>query len=92
MSQATLDAHYGKLARAYVDRYNKGEGDANFNYGGARLHNIYFSQFLEPKSSNKPSGRALEIINDKYESFANFQEEITKAAMSIQRLGLVVHG
>jgi Fe-Mn family superoxide dismutase len=87
LSQATLDVHFGKLAKAYVDRFNKGEGDANFNYGGARLHNIYFSQFSEPKSGNKPSGKSLEIINDKYESFADFQEEMTAAAMGIQGSG-----
>ena len=29
MSKTTLDNHYGKLARGYVDRYNHGEGDAS---------------------------------------------------------------
>ena len=28
MSKETLDYHYSTLAKAYVDRYNKGEGDA----------------------------------------------------------------
>ena len=44
MSQATIDYHYGKLARGYVDRFNKGEGDKTFNEAGAFLHNIFFPQ------------------------------------------------
>ena len=27
LSKQAIDLHYGKLYRAYVDRYNKGEGD-----------------------------------------------------------------
>jgi Fe-Mn family superoxide dismutase len=84
LSQDTLDVHYGKLAKAYVDRYNKGEGDRDFNYGGARLHNIYFSQFREPKGANKPTGRFAEIIDAKYGSYGEFQDEFTKVAMGLQ--------
>ena len=84
LSGTIIDYHFGKLYRGYVDRYNKGEGDSDFNYGGARLHNIYFAQFREPKSSNKPTGRILELINEKYGSYSAFQEEFTKAAMSLQ--------
>ena len=42
MSEATLDYHYGKLAKGYVDRYNKKEGDPYFNESGAYLHNVFF--------------------------------------------------
>ena len=41
MSPETIDYHYGKLYKGYVDRYNNGEGDPDFNYGGAMLHNIF---------------------------------------------------
>ena len=54
MSQATIDYHYGKLARGYVDRYNKGEGDKTFNEAGAFLHNIFFPQLQPPKNTNHP--------------------------------------
>ena len=84
LSQDTLDVHYGKLAKAYVDRYNKGEGSSDFNYGGARLHNIYFAQFKEPNGSNKPSGRVAELIDSKYGSYNAFQEAFTKVAMGLQ--------
>ena len=54
MSQATVDYHYGELAKGYVDRYNKGEGDADFNEAGAFLHNIFFPQLMPAKANNQP--------------------------------------
>ena len=41
ISLETMNYHYGKLAKGYVDRYNSGEGDAEFNEAGAYLHNIF---------------------------------------------------
>lgn len=89
ISQKLLDVHYNKLAKGYVDRFNNGEGDSNFNYGGAKLHEIYFAQFHEPNGSNLPSGRALEIINDRYENFTNLQNKIVSVAMGIQGSGWI---
>ena len=89
MSKATLEYHYGKLAKSYADRYNRGEGDADFNLAGSYLHNLFFPQLQAPKSGNKPHGISLELINKKYESFAKFQEELQSTAMKIQGSGWV---
>ncbi|NBO23321.1 hypothetical protein EBU94_08295, partial [bacterium] len=56
LSKATLDLHYGKLAKGYAERYNKKEGDPEFNYAGAFLHNMLFPQFREIRNNNKPNG------------------------------------
>jgi Fe-Mn family superoxide dismutase len=88
MSEKTLDYHFGKLAKAYVDRYNNKEGDDNFNYSGATLHNIFFAQF-KPPSSTRPFGLSLELIDNKFKSFDNFKEEVEKIAMAIQGSGWV---
>jgi len=88
-SKETLDYHYGKLARGYVDRYNAGEGDPDFNEAGAYLHNIYFPQFMQPKSGNKPSGASATLIDSKFGSFTEFQDEIKTVAMGIQGSGWV---
>jgi len=88
LSEKTLNYHYGKLAKSYVDRFNKGEGDADFNYGGAVLHNIYFPQFKKPGSSS-PIGASKELIERKYKSFDKFKEEFAKIAMGIQGSGWV---
>ena len=50
LSKQTISYHYGKLYKSYVDRYNNGEGDLDFNEAGAFLHSIYFSQFTKPKT------------------------------------------
>lgn len=86
LSKEAIDLHYGKLARAYVDRYNRGEGDPDFNFGGATLHNIFFAQLKAPGTA-KPTGAALDLIMSKYGSFINFKNEFLKIAMSIQGSG-----
>jgi len=89
LSKATLDYHYGSLYKGYVDRYNKGEGDADFNEAGAFLHDIYFTQFRAPKSSNLPVGKSLELINEHFTSFDKFKEAFEKEAMKIQGSGWI---
>jgi Fe-Mn family superoxide dismutase len=89
LSRETLAYHYGKLASAYVERYNNGEGDADFNQGGATLHNIYFAQFQKPQDNNDPKGLFAALINRKYDSYNKFRDEVEKTAMSIQGSGWV---
>ena len=74
MSKETLDYHYSKLARGYVDRYNKKEGDDKFNYGGAVLHNLFFPQLRAPRSGNRPTGESKEVIDDRWGSFDEFKD------------------
>ena len=83
MSNATIDLHYGKLYKGYVDRYNKGEGDVAFNEAGAYLHSIWFSQFRTPRTS-QPRGAILAIINRNHESFVDFKEKFKTEAMKLQ--------
>lgn len=89
MSEATLKYHYDGLASKYFERFNKGEGDSDFNYGGAILHNIFFSNLTPPSASNKPSGLSKTLIEKKYGSFEKFKEAVEKIAMSIQGSGWV---
>jgi Fe-Mn family superoxide dismutase len=89
LSKQTMAYHYGKLYKAYCDRYNSGEGDADFNEAGAYLHSIYFSQFRPPKGSNKPEGVIAEFIDKHFKSWDKFQEEFEKVAMGVQGSGWV---
>ena len=88
-SKETLDYHYGTLYKAYVDRYNKGEGDDDFNEAGAFLHNIYFGQLKKPEGSNRPYDAILQFIENHFETFDLFKEQVEKTAMSIQGSGWV---
>jgi Fe-Mn family superoxide dismutase len=87
MSVDTINYHYGKLYKAYVTRFNDGEGDADFNEAGAFLHDIYFTQFQKPSRSNEPDGTAGEFINKHYKSFDAFTDAFQKEFMSIQGSG-----
>jgi len=89
MSKETIDYHYGKLAQGYVDRYNHGEGDDEFNKAGAFLHNIFFPQLKSPAGNNKPNGVSQEFINKKFSSFDDMKSEFEKNAMAIQGSGWV---
>mgnify|MGYP000439290978 FL=1 len=76
LSKNNVDYHYNVLTKAYVRRFNDKEGDADFNYGGAKLHNLFWSQLQKPKPSNKPSGAVKELINKNFDSFDAFKKEI----------------
>jgi len=89
MSKETIDYHFSSLAKGYVDRYNKGEGDADFNQAGAFLHNIFFPQLKSPSGSNKPFSVSAEFIDKHFNSLDQLKNEFEKTAMSIQGSGWV---
>jgi Fe-Mn family superoxide dismutase len=89
ISENTIDYHYGKLYKAYVDRYNKGDGDQDFNEAGAFLHDILFRQYQKPTGSNTPAHISENFINKYFTSFDNFKDAFEKEAMSVQGSGWV---
>jgi superoxide dismutase len=89
MSEETIKYHYDGLAAKYSERYNAGEGDADFNYGGAVLHNIWFSNLTPPRAANKPTGLSKSIIDQEYGDFDKFKAAVEKTAMGIQGSGWV---
>ena len=50
MSKATLDYHYGKLHKAYVDNAND-DSKAVFQVAGAFLHNLFFRSWKNIENS-----------------------------------------
>jgi Fe-Mn family superoxide dismutase len=89
ISKDTLEYHYDNLAKGYVKRYQNGEGDPEFNYAGAFLHNIYFAQFRSPQESNTPNGPVLNLIKRKYGWWRDFKEQFKLEAMKIQGSGWI---
>ena len=89
LSKKTLDLHYGRLAKGYVDRYNKKEGDPEFNEAGAFLHNILFAQFRAPSNDNEPNNLVAAIIRRKFGNYKKFTKEFTEEALSIQGSGWI---
>jgi Fe-Mn family superoxide dismutase len=89
VSADTIAYHYGKLYKAYVDRFNHGEGDADFNEAGAFLHDLLFTQYQAPATSNTPDGPVGEFITKHFKTFEKFKEAFQKEAMSVQGSGWV---
>lgn len=89
LSKQALDYHYGSLYKAYVDRYNNGEGDTDFNEAGAYLHDKYFTQFRAPQSNNKPIGNIENFISEHFKSFDDFKKQFAETAMKVQGSGWV---
>jgi superoxide dismutase len=86
LSENAINLHYGKLAKGYVDRYNNQEGDDDFNYGGATLHNIYFPQLMPLKTNNKPSGKSEVLIDIRYGNFDKFKEKLQNVTIFLLEL------
>jgi superoxide dismutase len=84
MSEDSLKYHYDGLAAKYSERYNAGEGDSDFNYGGAVLHNIWFANLTPARAANKPTGLSKSIIDDVYGDFDKFKEAFEKEFMAAQ--------
>ena len=89
MSNDTLDLHYNKLAKGYAKRYNNNEGDKDFNYAGVFLHNIWFEQFREVRTINKPNGPIASFIIKYFGSYGEFQEQFEAEALKIQGSGWI---
>lgn len=87
MSGDSMRLHYGKLAHGYAQRFNTGEGDPEFNYAGAFLHNMFFPQFRESRGNNEPNGPIGGLIKSKFGSWDNFKDEFSEAALAIQGSG-----
>lgn len=84
LSKDTLDLHYGKLAHGYADKYNKGEGDREFNYAGAFLHNMLFPQFREVRNNNQPNGPMQGFIKKHFGSYDGMKDAFEIEAMKLQ--------
>ena len=72
----------------YVTRYNNKEGDPDFNYGGAMLHNLFWEQ-LQKADGSKPEGAIKELIEHRFGDMSSFVDEMIKTAMTIQGSGWV---
>ena len=89
LSKDTLELHYDKLAKGYAKRYNKGEGDKDFNFAGVFLHNLLFSQFREVRDNNVPNGPIKSFIEKNYKSYSEFKQKFTEEALKIQGSGWI---
>ena len=89
LSKENVDYHYKVLSAGYVNRYNNKEGDPDFNYGGAKLHNLFWQQFKPAKESSTLDGPIEQTITANYGDLKGLTEKMVEAAMTIQGSGWV---
>ena len=89
LSKDNFKFHYGILAHGYADRFNNKQGDANFNYAGYFLHNIFFTQFRSPRRNNIPIAPLGNFIKSKYGSWDSFTDKFTEQALTVQGSGWI---
>jgi superoxide dismutase len=82
-----FDIHYNQLAKGYAERYNNKEGDRDFNYAGAFLHNMLFTQLRKVRENNSPNGPIKGFIDKHYGNFTDFKDEFQEVALTIQGSG-----
>ena len=54
LSKENVEYHYKVLSKGYVERYNNKEGDPDFNYGGAKLHNLWWLSLIHISEPTSP--------------------------------------
>ena len=87
MERKVVEFHYSVLSKGYVDRYNKGEGDPDFNRAGALLHNLWWPQLQPPKVNNRPRGKVMDLMERVHGGWDDFKEAFTKTALDFQGSG-----
>jgi len=87
MDRRVVEFHYKVLSKGYVDRFNKGEGDPDFNKAGTLLHNLFWTQLKPPKINNIPTGISKELINNVHGGWDEFKDKFIETALDFQGSG-----
>ena len=100
ISAETLEYHYGKHHKAYVDNLNrlilgtdfenlsleetvKKASGGIFNNAAQVWNHSFYWKCLSPKGGGIPTGDLINIINQTFGSFEQFQEKFTGAAVTL---------
>jgi superoxide dismutase, Fe-Mn family len=98
ISEETLEYHYGKHHKAYVDKLNtllgnaktektletliKTETGAIFNNAAQIWNHDFYWQCLTPTSTKQPQGKLLAALNNKFGSFDEFKKQFKEQAVA----------
>tara|TARA_B100001057_G_scaffold500156_1_gene613781 strand:+ start:249 stop:899 length:651 start_codon:yes stop_codon:yes gene_type:complete len=89
LSKENVDYHYNILSNGYVTRYNNKEGDPKFNYGGAKLHNLFWQQLKPSSETSELDGPIAQTIEANFENIEGLKDALVEQAKKIQGSGWV---
>ena len=81
MSEINVQFHHDVLAQGYIDRFNAGVSDVEFNLAGAMLHNLLFEQYKPFTVPNEPYGKVLDLILLHYAGVEEFKRLFLKKCL-----------
>lgn len=87
INEIGFDLHFNGIYKQHVDNFNSSKGDIPFNKAGSFLHSLYFDNIREYRKDNLPSGKVLNIIENRYGSFDNFKLTCIDQATRLQGNG-----
>jgi len=100
ISAETIDYHYGKHHKAYIDNINrlipgtefekmsleeiiqKSSGGI-FNNAAQVWNHTFYWNCLSPEGGGEPAGELANALTKQFESFAQFKEKFTSAAVTL---------
>lgn len=88
LSSGNLRQHQ-KLWQGYCDKFNNGVGDRQYNYAGYLLHNLFFTQFRQPRTVNPPNGPIGGFIKSKFKNYDAFKDKFLDAVESFTGSGWI---
>lgn len=89
LSKENVDYHYNVLSAGYVNRYNNQEGDPAFNYGGAKLHNLFWQQLKPAAEKSALDGPIEQTVTANFGNTEGLTEALIEQAKTIQGSGWV---
>ena len=89
LSKENVDYHYNTLSNGYVTRYNNKEGDPKFNYGGAKLHNLFWQQLKPSSETSELDGPIAQTIEANFGNIEGLKDALVEQAKTIQGSGWV---
>ena len=87
INETGFDLHFNGVYKQHIENFNNSVGDIPFNKAGAFLHSTYFDNIREFRQSNIPTGKVLQVIENRYGNFDKFVITVIDQATRLQGNG-----
>lgn len=90
INEKGFELHYTGVYSNHVKEFNHSENtDFAYHKAACKLHELYFQNIMAYKENNAPYGKALELIQYRYDTYENFLTQLYNQADRLQGSGWV---